>query len=173
MRQVLGRVYAVVYFARTLGRVRGRSFILRSPSRLQIYRGNRLTIGRNVMIDKDARIILRGGNITIGDDVFIGKNATLIAFSNLEIGPRALIGQNCSIHTENHGGPGERNTYTSFPVAIEEDVWLGAGVVVTAGRRVGKGVTVGANSVVTRDLPAGAGAIYVGAPARQVRRSNE
>ncbi len=135
---------------------------------MRIGKDNHITIGRNVMIDKDARIFAVGGNITIGDGTFIGKNVTLIAFADMIIGARTLFGQNCSIHTENHGAAGDRDSFTALPIRIGDDVWLGAGVVVTSGRNVANSVTVGANSVVTRDLLTEN--TYAGVPAKPIRK---
>ncbi|MBE7187857.1 DapH/DapD/GlmU-related protein, partial [Jatrophihabitans endophyticus] len=53
------------------------------------------------------------------------------------------------------------------PVVIGDNVWLGAHVVVTSGVTIGERCVVGANSVVTRDLPPFS--VAVGAPARVVR----
>lgn len=167
MRKIAGSVCALVYRVLTNGRVRGERYILRTPSNLRVSSGCTITIGRDVMIDKDARIVAKGGNITIGDDTFIGKNSTLIAFADLEIGERVLLGQNCSIHTENHGGPGERDQFTSEPIRIGDDVWLGAGVVVTAGNSVASRSTVAANAVVTKDLAVPG--LYGGVPAKLIR----
>lgn len=167
LKRILGRVCAIFYRALTMGRVQGTSYILRKPSTFRVSKGNHIVIGNNVMIDKDARIIAHGGNIVIGDDTFIGKNSTLIAFADLFIGNRVLIGENSSIHTENHGGPGERDSFTSGPIVVNDDVWLGAGVVVTAGRTIASGATVGANSVVTKDLEEPA--LYAGVPAKLIR----
>lgn len=169
MKRILGRICALYYRAITGGRVRGTMYIMRNPSTLRVSRGNWISIGKNVMIDKDARIIARGANIVIGDDTFIGKNSTLVAFADLSVGNRVLIGENCSIHTENHGGPGQRDEFTKSPITVSDDVWLGAGVVVTPGRTIGSGATVGANSVITKDL--GAGGTYVGVPAKLIRQS--
>jgi len=166
MRTIAARLCAIFYGLISGGRVRGASFILRKPSTLRIGSGNHVSIGRNVMIDKDARIFAVGGNIVIGDDTFIGKNVTLIAFADMEIGSRTLLGQNCSLHTENHGPAGNRDAFTANPIRIGDDVWLGAGVVVTSGRSVADSVTVGANSVVTRDLESGA--TYGGVPAKPI-----
>lgn len=166
MRPLAERLCALFFRIKTRGRVRGSQFILRPTSTLRISSGNTITIGDRVMIDKDARIIAQGGNIVIGDDVFIGKNVTLIAFSDLHIGSRTLLGQNCSVHTENHGGPGRRDDFSSSPVHIGDDVWLGAGVVVTSGTTITHRVTVGANSVVTKTLDSAA--TYAGVPAREI-----
>lgn len=53
------------------------------------------------------------------------------------------------------------------PVLIGSDVWLGSGTAVCRGLTIGHGVAVGANSVVTRDVPDFA--VVVGAPARVIR----
>lgn len=164
MKRFAGAFLAVLYRVAFMGRVRGRNFIIRPLSEVRVSRGNHIRIGQNVMIGSGARIIANGGNISIGDDVFIGKNSTLIAFSDLTIGARTLLGQNCSIHTENHGDREHRLEYTTSSIDIAEDVWLGAGVVVTPGRHIAAGVTVGANSVVTKDLDTGL--TYAGVPAK-------
>ncbi|GEM_PF-2015916 len=54
------------------------------------------------------------------------------------------------------------------PVRIDEDCWLGAHVVVAPGVRIGRGAIIGANSVVTRDVPPYA--IVAGAPARPINQ---
>jgi acetyltransferase-like isoleucine patch superfamily enzyme len=56
---------------------------------------------------------------------------------------------------------------TKGGIVVGDDVWLGFGVVVLDGVRIGKGAVVGAGSVVTRDIPDNA--IAVGVPARVVK----
>jgi len=56
---------------------------------------------------------------------------------------------------------------TKGGILIEDNVWLGFGVIVLSGVRIGKGAVIGAGSVVTDDIPAGA--IAVGVPARVVK----
>ena len=169
IRRLARAVLPLLYAMRTAGRMKGRRYIVRQRSKLEVAQGDRIVLGDRVLIDKDARIITRGGDIFIGDDVFIGKNVTLIAFSDLHIGARSLIGQNVSIHTENHGPAGDRGAYVSSPIVIGEDVWLAAGVVVTTGTTIAAGVTVGANSVVTKDLDPGT---YGGVPAKRLRSAS-
>ncbi|KJL40333.1 acyltransferase [Microbacterium trichothecenolyticum] len=53
------------------------------------------------------------------------------------------------------------------PVRVERGAWLGQNVVVMPGVTIGAGAVVGANSVVTRDIPART--VAVGAPARVIR----
>ena len=148
------------------GRLFGDDFEIRSPSKIVIFGNARLTLGKRVVIEKDARIVVRA-TMSIGNDTYVGKNATLIAFNDLTIGDRVLLGENVSIHTENHGPAGDRNAYTTQPIKIEPDVWIAAGVVVLPGADIGRGTTIGANAVVNKPIPANV--LAVGAPARVVR----
>ncbi len=109
--------------------------------------------------------------MTIGPDVYIGKNATIVAFDTVRLERKVLLGENVSIHSEDHGPAGDRMRYTSAPVHVGEEAWIGAGAVIIKGVSIGAGSTVGANAVVTRDVPPGATA--VGVPARVIneRRS--
>jgi acetyltransferase-like isoleucine patch superfamily enzyme len=93
-----------------------------------------------------------GGGVTIGNDVLIG--------------PRVVI------HSLNHvykdaKVPIRLQGHVAKPVVIEDDVWIGAGAIILAGVRVGRGAVVGAGSVVTKDVPAFG--VVVGNPARFVR----
>ncbi|AYG04178.1 acyltransferase [Gryllotalpicola protaetiae] len=120
------------------------------------------------MVDVGARIVVGAdASLLIGDDTYIGKNATLSAFGTITIGSKVLLGENVSIHTEDHGPPNARLEYKIAPVAIGNQSWLGAGVVVTRGVAIGKNATIGANAVVTHDVPADA--VAAGVPARIIR----
>jgi acetyltransferase-like isoleucine patch superfamily enzyme len=56
-------------------------------------------------------------------------------------------------------------------VVLEDDVWLGAGVVVTPGVTIARGAVVGANAVVTKDVPEYE--IWAGVPARRIGERTE
>jgi acetyltransferase-like isoleucine patch superfamily enzyme len=60
----------------------------------------------------------------------------------------------------------DQGIYSTGPVILGEDVWLGAGVIVLDGVRVGKGSIIGAGAVVTKEIPEYS--IAVGVPARVV-----
>lgn len=91
----------------------------------------------------------------------------------VSIGSRTMIGPNVSIYTPIHPtSPEERNGLTgeqwAAPVVIEDDCWIRGSVVVLPGVTIGKGSTVGAGSVVTKDVPERS--VAVGNPARVIRR---
>jgi maltose O-acetyltransferase len=88
--------------------------------------------------------------ITIGDDVQIGPRVQLLTPTHpLEAEPR------------------REKWEAAAPIAIEDNVWLGGGVIVCPGVTVGANTVVGAGSVVTRSLPPSV--LAFGAPARVVR----
>lgn len=95
-------------------------------------------------------VALDVATITVGDDVQIGPYVQLLTATHpLEPGPR-------------------RDKWESGrPIAIGDNVWLGGGVVVCPGVRIGEDTVVGAGAVVTEDLPAGV--LAAGVPARVVR----
>jgi tetrahydrodipicolinate N-acetyltransferase len=82
------------------------------------------------------------------------------------LGGRAQIGKRCHIGAGSVIA-GVIEPPSASPVVIEDDVVIGANAVVIEGIRVGKGAVVGAGSIVTKDVPAGA--VVVGNPAHIVK----
>jgi maltose O-acetyltransferase len=123
-----------------------------------------------------------GVHTSIGDDTFINVNFMLIDDAAVSIGKRCLFGPAVQIITAKHPlRASERRTpdedvargsaawrTLSAPVAVGDDVWLGSGVIVLPGVRIGDRSTVGAGSVVTDDIAPDS--LALGAPAKVVRR---
>ncbi len=122
-----------------------------------------------------------GVHTTIGENTFINVNCVIIDDAPVRIGARVLIGPHVQLVTAMHPlrvadrrtpvnevatGHAAWRTMTA-PVTIEDDVWLGGGVIVLPGVTVGARSTVGAGSVVTKDVPPDT--LVVGTPARPVR----
>jgi acetyltransferase-like isoleucine patch superfamily enzyme len=112
-----------------------------------------------------------GALIQIGRDVAM-TGATLVAAERISIGDRVLIGANATIvDTDFHPlDPTERRrdilAGAHAAVTIEDDVFIGMHSLILKGVRVGAGSVIGAGSVVTRDVPAGA--VVAGNPARVI-----
>ncbi len=93
----------------------------------------------------------------------------------LQIGNDVMIAQHVVISALNHGYadvtlPISLQPVTTKPVVIEDEAWIGANAVITAGVRVGKHAVVAAGSVVTKDvLPY---SIVAGNPARLIKKYN-
>ncbi|KAJ5110524.1 acetyltransferase [Penicillium argentinense] len=108
-----------------------------------------------------------GCNISIGKECFINWNVTILDTSLVIIGDRVQIGTGVGLITAGHDvSVLSRRKFVEFghPIFIEDDCWIGANVVILPGVRIGKGSTIGAASVVTKDIPPYS--VAVGAPAR-------
>ena len=108
-----------------------------------------------------------GFNIHLGPGVFLNFNCVILDVAEVHIGEGTQIGPAVQIYAADH--PREqavRETGLEFgrPVQIGRHVWIGGGAILLPGVRIGDGAIVGAGSVVTRDVPAGA--IVKGNPAR-------
>lgn len=107
-------------------------------------------------------------HITAMESVVIGNNVLLaskIYISDCSHG--SYLGDEFDSHPDSI--PKERDMY-SKPVVIEDNVWLGEFVSVLPGVTIGKGTIVGANSVVSKSLPAFV--IAVGTPAKPIKKFN-
>ncbi len=113
----------------------------------------------------------RPGKIEIGHGAYLNRYTMLDAHAGISIGRDVMIGPHCYLTDGRHGtAPGtsvKSQPMTAAPIVIEDEAWLGAHVTVLAGVRIGRGAVIGAGSVVTRDVSAGA--IAFGSPAT-VRR---
>ncbi|CAG7920577.1 unnamed protein product [Penicillium olsonii] len=108
-----------------------------------------------------------GCNVIIGKDCFINWNVTILDTSLVVIGDRVQIGTGASIFTAGHDTSIlSRQKFVEFghPVFIEDDCWIGGNVIILPGVRIGKGSTIGAGSIVTKDIPAYS--VAVGSPCR-------
>lgn len=133
--------------------------------------GGSIKIGENVKISKGVIIDCFGGKVTIGDNVFIGPYTVIYGHGNVTIGSDSLIGMGCKIISANHTIPDGSQLIRLQPdrigaITINEDVWLGADVTILSDLEIGRGVVIGANSVVnTSILPF---LIVVGSPAKSI-----
>lgn len=140
--------------------------------------GDGLTTGVNVRLDATAPrgsppVLHIGNHVQINDSVHIG------AIEQVVIGDHTLIASRVFISDHNHGNyqvhgvasapeiPPADRPLSSRPVHIGRNVWLGEQVCILPGVTVGDGAIVGANSVVTRDIPPNS--IAAGNPARVIR----
>lgn len=165
-----------------------RGVVLRCPDRLSVDDGT--MIDERVFFDiksSEARLSLGArnqimhavhfetgyeGHITLGDNCFVGAFAILNGQGGIEIGNNVLIAGHCHIVGGNHrfedpDRPINTQGFESRGIVIEDDVWLGAGVKVLDGVRIGRGSVVSAGAVVIRDVAPLS--IMAGVPARFLR----
>jgi acetyltransferase-like isoleucine patch superfamily enzyme len=111
--------------------------------------------------------------VRIGDRCLIGRGSGIVGHLAIDIGDDVWTGHHVYITDQNHGYddpdlPISRQSQTERPVIIGDGSWIGHGSVVLPGARIGRHVVIGANSVVTGDIPDYS--VAVGAPARVIKR---
>lgn len=121
------------------------TFRLRAPFYTDF--GENITVGKNVMINQCCTFMSRGG-ITIGNDVFIAQKVNLVTLN----------------HVLN---PYDRSTTVCKPIVIGDRVWIGIAATILPDVTIGENSIVGANAVVTHDVPPNT--VVAGNPAKVIK----
>lgn len=139
---------------------------VRTGGRVRLEMQERCRLGREVYFDTPEQGVIR-----IGAHTRINQGCVVVSYHEVRIGSDCLIGEYVSIRDANHGTatgePMRTQAHNGAPIMIGDDVWIARGAVILKGVTIGDGAVVGANSVVTKDVPAMA--IVAGAPARLIR----
>ena len=156
---------------------RRRADLLRRFNDLQADDEVRAAILAELLGDLGAGAVIRpplqmdyGYQTTVGPGTFINVGAVILDVGRVTIGADVQIGPNVQLLTPTHPlDPEVRRSglEAAEPITIEDNVWLGGGVIVCPGVTIGRDTVVGAGAVVTKDLPAGV--LAVGNPARILR----
>ncbi len=116
---------------------------------------------------------IRGGEIVIGQHTHIQSGCNLTAaLGSIRIGDHVQLAPRCALYPYQHGisdlnAPiAKQPLTTKGDIIIEDDAWLGVGVIVMDGVTIGRGAVIGAGAVVTKDIPPLA--VAVGSPARVI-----
>ncbi|MDT4916489.1 MAG: hypothetical protein QOI15_2642 [Pseudonocardiales bacterium] len=132
----------------------------------------RLVLGRWIHLGVNTAVRCHEGTLTIGDKCVLGRGVSVNCYLDVEIGASGLFADDIYVSDFDHKFadltvPIKDQGIAKARVRIEPDVWVGTKSTITRGVVVGQGAVVGANAVVTRDLPAYS--ISVGVPARVIR----
>lgn len=163
LRWHLGRVMSAVLYRHALAGL-GPGSVIVDPRVLRGVEG--ITIGARTAIYGGAWLQCEpgGGPLTIGDDVYLGHDVHLHAIDPLTIGSGCVLADGVFIATTDHEREDRAGSRGTGPVHIGERVFIGQRAVILGGVSIGDGATIGAQAVVTRDVPAGA--VAAGIPAR-------
>ena len=97
-----------------------------------------------------------GYNISVGENFYANHNLVILDGAKVEFGDNVFIGPNCGFYTAGHPidikSRNEGNEYAK-PIKVGNNVWFGGNVSVMPGVTIGDNVTIGAGSVVTKDIP--------------------
>jgi acetyltransferase-like isoleucine patch superfamily enzyme len=135
----------------------------------------RLILGKWVHLGANTALRCHEGTLSLGDKSTLARDITVNCYLDVEIGDSALFADNVYISDFDHRFEDltvaiKDQGIAKSRVRIERDVWLGTRVTVCRGVVIGEGTVVGANAVVTRDLPAFS--VAVGVPARVIKDRN-
>lgn len=137
--------------------------------------GGSIQIGDNNIISSNVLLNGQHGTLILHNNIFVGQNTIIQGLGGIDIRDGAIIAANCFISSSNHD---YSNPLASdylikeigAQVVIGKKVWIGSGVVVTAGVHIGDYSIIGAGSVVTNSISPYS--IAVGSPAKVVRVFN-
>lgn len=140
--------------------------------------GGPVNLGDRVMIYRHTIIETAfGGSLTIEAEASIHPRCQLNAYkASIHIGQGTMVAPNCAFYPYDHGvAPDipirQQPLQTKGDITIGSEAWLGVGVIVLGGVRIGDGAVIGAGSVVTQDVPDGG--IALGTPARVVKMRSD
>lgn len=170
-----------------LGSLGSGSYVSRSCSfqgegERRIYIGDNTIIGSHCILGcwQHYRKETHEPIIEIGNNCFISAFCQLSAVQRLKIGNDVIIGHFVYISDNNHGEatlesmklpPVKRPLASKGPVIIEDRVWIGDKVSILTGVTIGEGSIIGANAVVTHDVPPYS--VVGGVPAKIIKRLSE
>jgi acetyltransferase-like isoleucine patch superfamily enzyme len=152
---------------------------------INLQGGKYILIGSKVVIEKGG--ILNAWDkygkdnfipqISIGNHTLIGEGFHITATNKIIIGNDVLIGKRVTITDNGHGKaeadlldlpPIDRTLYSKGPVIIENGVWIGDKVTILPNVKIGRNAIIGANSLITKDIPPNC--VAGGVPAAVIKR---
>jgi acetyltransferase-like isoleucine patch superfamily enzyme len=181
MPGALGFALRKVFYPRLLKKVGrgvafGRNITLRHPHKITIGDGasiddnavldakgeanEGLSVGSNVYVGRNTALSCKEGSIAIGDYSNISANCSLLSETKIALGKYCFLAGGCYLVAGGNHPVADTSRPIMFQpseskggIAVGDDVWLGAGVIVLDGVTIGRGAVVGAGAVVAASLP--------------------
>lgn len=164
----------VRWFVNPFVHQKGKGASVRRRTRMDVLPFNPFSLGRYSTIEDFATVNNGMGAVHIGDHVRVGIGNVLIG--PVTIGNHVIMAQNVVCSGLNHGYTDPHTPIALQPcsvglIQIDDDCWIGANCVITAGVHIGKHAVVAGGSVVTKDVPPYC--VVAGNPAKIIRRYQE
>jgi acetyltransferase-like isoleucine patch superfamily enzyme len=160
-------------FASRSGKVEiGKKTYVSENAQIKTKLGGKILVGDRCAIHDYVLIFSYGGSIEIGDHCDINPFSILYGHGGLRIGNRVLIAGHCMIIPNNHNisdldTPIQLQGSSAKGIIVEDNVWIGHGVSILDGVRIGRGSVIAAGAVVTSDVKENT--IVGGVPAKVIR----
>lgn len=145
---------------------------LNALSESGIALGNNVTVAKNSVLQCTGVIANKGVGIVIGNNSAIGADSYLGGQGGIQIGNDVIMGPGVKIFSENHNYRDSslvirKQGVTRSGVKINNNCWIGAGVIILDGVEIGSGCVIAAGSVVTKLIPPNS--IVAGIPAKIIK----
>lgn len=143
-----------------------------AQGRLTLTAGGQMTMGRDNVVDNGFDFDVKKGLFSVGNRNYFNKNVKVVCFYGVQIGDDCLIADSVHIYDHDHKyedlkRPIKEQGYKTRPIRIGNNVWIGAKATILKGVTIGDGAIIGANAVVTCDIPANT--IVGGNPAKVLK----
>jgi maltose O-acetyltransferase len=115
-----------------------------------------------------------GSNIYIGNNLYMNYGCVILDCNTVHIGDNVLCAPNVQIYTAYHPTEPEirlSGRELAAPIKISNNVWIGGGTIICPGVTIGDNTTIGAGSVVVKDIPENV--VAAGNPCRIIRHLSE
>lgn len=155
----------------------GQNFSIINPDGISI--GDNFSGGCDIALWSWNAVNIKGDDckLIIKNNVSITDRCIISAANRIEIGNGCLLGRDTFITDNSHGknitleeldiSPHERDIYSKGTVIIGDNVWTGKNVCIMPNVKIGSGAIIGANSVVTHNIPPYS--VAVGSPAKVIK----
>lgn len=159
----------------------GQNFSIINPDGISI--GDNFSGGCDIALWSWNAVNIKGDDckLIIKNNVSITDRCIISAANRIEIGNGCLLGRDTFITDNSHGenisinelniSPHERNIFSKGAVIIGDNVWTGKNVCIMPNVKIGNGAIIGANSVVTHNIPPYS--VAVGSPAKVIKTINK
>ncbi|MFZ4797213.1 MAG: acyltransferase [Bacteroidia bacterium] len=163
----------VKWFVNPFIHKKGKGSTIRRNTRIDVLPFNNFELGENSTIEDFCTVNNGVGEVIIGNGVRIGMSNVLIG--PIQIGNNVIFAQNIVSSGLNHGYediniPICKQPTTTSRITVEDDCWIGANAVITAGVTIGKHCVIAAGAIVTKNIPPYS--IAVGNPAKVIKQYN-
>ena len=161
----------VSWFVNPFYHKRGKFSVIRRRTRMDVLPFHKFELGDYSTIEDFCTINNGVGDVIIGSETRIGLGNVIIG--PVTVGNAVIFAQNIVLSGLNHNYedihlPILKQNVTTAPIKVEDECWVGANVVITAGVTIGKHSVVAAGSVVTKNVPPYS--VVVGNPARVIKQ---